>query len=407
MTTMDGLFKVVYADKLQNLIPDFAILQKRIAFSSSEKELGQKYIQPVNLAHEAGFTYAGSAGNVVTLSDAVNGVTKPAEVVGSELILKAQLSYKAVAAASQKGQKAFVKATSWKVSDMNDAMRKRLEISFLYGSSGLGTVESLSDLGSNRGTIVVTAATWAGGIWAGSEGAFLDAYTSTTKNNTGTLQITKVDSDTRTLTVAYSGTWASDVAVGDELYFAGSYGNEMAGLKKIITNSTTLFNIDASAYSLWKGNTITNVGTLSHGKIQSAIAKAVNKGLQEKVLMMVSPAGWTALNTDMAALRMFDSSYKSAKLESGAESLVFHSTNGSIEVLSHPLVKDGDYFILPEESVMRIGSTDVTFSLPGSEEQFFMFVPNRNAVELQCMADQALFVEKPAHCVYGSGITYA
>jgi hypothetical protein len=77
-----------------------------------------------------------------------------------------------------------------------------------------------------------------------------------------------------------------------------------------------------------------------------------------------------------------------------------------MEVLSHPLVKEGDAFILPIDSIMRIGSTDLTFSVPGMEEQFFRFVDGYNAVELQCMSDQAIFIERPAHSVYLSGVTY-
>jgi hypothetical protein len=56
---------------------------------------------------------------------------------------------------------------------------------------------------------------------------------------------------------------------------------------------------------------------------------------------------------------------------------------------------------------MRLGSVDLSFGVPGMDETFFTLVANTNAVELQCMADQAIFLEKPAHAVYLSGITYS
>lgn len=407
VSTLNGLFKVVYADKLEDLVPDYAVLQKRVEFVGADKELGNYYAQPVNLAHEAGFTYNGEAGGVTTLNAAVNGTLKEAQVKGTEIILRSQLSYGALARASKAGPKAFKRASGWKVEDMNNSARKRLEISMIYGGSGIGTVESVNS-GSGSGSFVITAATWAGGIWAGAEGARLDAYTGSSQNNLqGELKVTAVNADTRTISVTCTGTLSDEIAAGDVVYFRGSYGNDMAGVRKIITNSTTLFNIDAGAFSLWKGTEYSSTGQLSHAKLQDAIMKAVNKGLMEKVLVLVSPKAWGVLCSDQAALRVFDSSYSSSSGKNGFESLSFHSVNGPVEIVAHPMVKDGDAFILPVDALMRIGSTDLTFGVPGMDESFFRLVDGSNAVELQCMADQAIFIEKPAHAVYMSGITYA
>lgn len=43
-STLDGLFKDVYGDKLDSLIPDFGILTKRIGFSSAKKT-GRDFVQ--------------------------------------------------------------------------------------------------------------------------------------------------------------------------------------------------------------------------------------------------------------------------------------------------------------------------------------------------------------------------
>ncbi len=413
VATLDGLFKKVFSDKLGDLIPDFAILQKKIEWVAAEKELGAFYAQPVALSAEAGFSYLGTAGGVTALQAAANGVMKEAQIYGSELVLRSQLSYASLSRAAKSGEGAFKRASAFKVMDMNDSMRKRLEISMLYGQNGVGTVESATDLTGGVCEIVITAATWAGGIWAGAEGARLDAFTTTTKNNaSGVLTITKVDSDNRKLTCTFTGTLATEVAAADVLYFqstnsGSSVFNEMAGLQKIISNTGSLFGIDASVYSLWKGTTVSSVGQLAFAKIQTGIARAVNKGLMGKVAVLLSPAGWSSLNSDQAALRVFDNSYGSSKAENGAESLMFHGVNGAIELISHPLVKDGDAFIVPLDTVQRVGSLDLSFQVPGMDgEKFFRLVSDYNAVELQCMADQAIFLEKPSQAVYLSGITY-
>ena len=411
VSTLNGLFKTVYADKLLDLVPDYAVLQKKIPFVSADKETGNFYAQPVNLSHEQGFTYNGDAGSVVTLNAAINSTMKEAQVKGTEMILRTQITYTALSRASKAGPKAFKRASAWKVEDMNNSMRKRREISMIYGQSSIGEVESITSA-SGSGTITITAASWAGGIWAGAENAAIDSFTSTTKNNTGgDIVITAVNSDTRTLSVTCTGTFSNECQAGDLLFFKGtnsgsSVFTEMAGLQKIIQNSSTLFNINAGTYSLWKGNTVTSVGQLTHAKVQDALARAVNKGLMDPVLLLVSPKGFNTLNADLAALRMFDSSY-GTEGKNGFEKLVFHSVNGPVEVVSHPLVKDGDAFIVPLDSVMRLGSVDLSFGVPGMDETFFTLVANTNAVELQCMADQAIFLEKPAHAVYLSGITYS
>ena len=411
VSTLNGLFKTVYADKLLDLVPDYAVLQKKIPFVSADKETGNFYAQPVNLSHEQGFTYNGDAGSVVTLNAAINSTMKEAQVKGTEMILRTQITYTALSRASKAGPKAFKRASAWKVEDMNNSMRKRLEISMIYGQSSIGEVESITSA-SGSGTITITAASWAGGIWAGAENAAIDSFTSTTKNNTGgDIVITAVNSDTRTLSVTCTGTFSGECQAGDLLFFKGtnsgsSVFTEMAGLQKIIQNSSTLFNINAGTYSLWKGNTVSSVGQLTHAKVQDALARAVNKGLMDPVLLLVSPKGFNTLNADLAALRMFDTSY-GTEGKNGFEKLVFHSVNGPVEVVSHPLVKDGDAFIVPLDSVMRLGSVDLSFGVPGMDETFFTLVANTNAVELQCMADQAIFLEKPAHAVYLSGITYS
>lgn len=414
VASMNGLFKTIYADKLIDLIPDFAILQKRIDFVSAEKETGAFYAQPVVLAHEAGFTYNGTAGGVATLNGQLAGAMKEAQVYGSELILRAQLSFMALSRASTQGAKAFKRATSFKVEDMNNATRKRLEIAMLYGQDSIGTVLTNGG-GTTSYVITLTAASWAGGIWAGAEGAQVDIFDTgktVKRNGSGTLTVASVNTDTRaiTLTASTSGD-IDDCVATDVILFRGACTatptySEMAGLSTIIQNSGTLFNISASTYSLWKGTTITSVGQISFAKLQDAVGRASNKGLMEKVLVLVSPKAWSVLNADQAALRMFDSSFSGKKSENGSESLMFHGVTGPMEVVSHPLVKDGEAFIVPPDSLMRVGSLDLSFGVPGFDDQFVRYVQDANAVEIMCLADQAIFLERPAHAVMLTGITY-
>ncbi len=44
----------------------------------------------------------------------------------------------------------------------------------------------------------------------------------------------------------------------------------------------------------------------------------------------------------------------------------------------------------------RIGSTDVTMALPGSNEELTVQVSNNTAIEFRSMSDQGIFIEVPA-----------
>jgi hypothetical protein len=412
--TLNGLFKQVFADKLLPLVPEFAILQKLVSFADAEK-VGRYYSQPVVVSSEAGFTYLGISGAVSSLNNPLAGQIQEAQVYPSELNLRAQLSYASLTRAAEKGPRAFERESKFKVEDMNGAVRKRLEIAMLYGQSGIGTVSTSTYDGSTYTNVVLTDASWAGGIWAGMEGAMIDSWNGTSRRNGAVtpLVIAKVNASTKTL--SFSADQTSNVAAGDVLFFynsrtgATSY-NEMAGLQTILSNtSSSLFNIDASLWSLWQGNSVTSAGNLSLAKLQLWVALAVNRGLMEKVAVFLSPKGWAQLANNEAALRMYDRSYSSKQAENGFEALRFHSQNGLMEIYSHPMVKDGDCFILPVEMLTRIGSVDLTFGRPGvdgEETVYFDRVPGTTALELQAMCDQAIFLPKPSHGVFATGITY-
>lgn len=414
--TLNGLFKQVFSDAgLLPLINDFAIIQKLVGELSEADKVGRYFSQPVIVASENGVTYLGSSGGVNPLVNPQSGQIQEAQVIPSEFNIRAWLAYGALSRAAEKGKRAFEKETTHVVEDLNMQARKRLEIAMLYGQKGIGTVSTSTYDGATYTNVVLTDATWAGGIWAGSEGSLLDAFNGVNRRNASDtpLQVYAVNSDTKTL--SFVGDVTASIAAGDVLFYFGarvtatSVYNEMAGLQAILQNSGVLFNIDAARWSLWKGNSVSSIGTLSLAKIQTYIALAVNKGLMEKVAVFLSPKAWATLATNETALRAYDRSYTSKSAENGFEALKFHSQNGLMELYSHPMVKDGDLFIVPIDMLKRIGSVDLTFGRPGvdgEETVYFDRVPGQTALELQCYSDQAIFLPKPAHGIFGNGITY-
>lgn len=396
--TLNGLFKEAYADKLENLIPEGLKLYKMIDFLPKEKQPGNLYHQPVILGHEHGVTFASSDDDAFNLNAPVAGQIKDAQVRGNPVVLRSVLGYTAASRAAQGGAKAFMDATKFLVANMLRSITKKLEIELLYGQMGYASVASVSGA-----VMTITTAEWAPGIWAGAEQMPIEIRDAAGTTVRGQATVASVDLVARTVTVDLM---PAGVAGTDVIWHKGAYGNEFAGVHKILTNSGTLFNISASAYSLWSGNTYSaGSASLSIAKIERAIALAVAKGLDSDVVVMVNPKTWADLLSEQTALRRFDSSYKSDMTEVGSKSIKFYGQNGMISIEPSIYCKEGYAYVLAIQEFARVGSTDVTFKRPGMEGNFFRELENSAGVELRCFSDMALFCSAPGKQVLISAIT--
>lgn len=397
--TLNGLFKEVYADELVNLIPEGIKLLTKIQFSK-RNSLGSNYHQPVILGHEHGVTFAGGDEDAFTLQNAIAGQIKDAQVMGSQLVLRSVLGLAAASRALEGGPKAFMSATKFLVGNMLRSVTKKLEIEMLYGQVGYATLDATLSSGNTVATI--PAAQWAPGIWAGAEGMPIEIKDTTGATSRGTANVLSVDFDNRTVTL--DGAIAAVVST-DVIWHRYAYGKEFAGIHKILSNSGTLFGINAGTYAMFRGNAYSAGGALSYTKIQEAIAKAVAKGLDTDVMVILNPEVWADVLTDMAAQRSFDSSYSASVAEKGSREIKFHGQNGLIEIVPSIYCKLGYAYVISPEDYMRIGSTDVTFNRPGKDGEFFRDLDNAAGYELRCYTDQALFCSAPAKGVLISGIT--
>jgi hypothetical protein len=286
---------------------------------------------------------------------------------------------------------------------MLKSFAKRLEIGLMYGQDSIGSVESVV------GQVVkIFDFDWAPGIWSGAENMPITILNPAKTSTRGNFTVVSVDLDLKEITLAESlvSLVANDVLVFKSSQTAGPVFNDFAGIHKIITNTGVLFNINASAYNLWKGNII-NVGAnfsggeavLSFAKIEEAIAKAMDKGLNdEEVTVLCNPKSWKNLLTEQAAKRMYDDSYNPSKMENGAKTIRFHGPNGLIEIVPSIYCKEGYAYIIPVKEFMRVGSTDITFEQPGFEGKFLRLLESHNGYEMRAYTDQALFTSKPGLC---------
>lgn len=388
--TLNGFFKETYADKLKELIPDGVKLLNKIKFMSKDKQPGNLYHQPVILGLEHGVTFAASDEDAFNLNAPVAGQVKDAQVRGNPVVLRSLLGYAAASRAALGGQKAFMDATKFLVANMLRSMAKKLEIEMLYGQIGYGTIASTG----SAPTYTITTAEWAPGIWAGAEGMPIEIRSSDGTTSRGTATVFSVDMTAQSITL---NSTLSNVVSTDVIWHYGAYGNEFPGIHKILTiSSGILFNIDVGQFNLFRGNSYDALsGALSFTKLTQAVARAVEKGLDGRVLALVNPRAWSNMLSDQAALRKYDSSYSSSKAENGMTSILFHSQNGEIEIEPSIYVKQGYAYVLSLEEWFRVGSTDMTFKRPGQGEEFFRDLENAAAYELRLYSDQAVFCMAP------------
>jgi hypothetical protein len=415
--SLANLFQEVYAKEVKYPIPDGAMLVKELPFKGVETTTGGKFIQPVILTRENGFTYqAGDSDSAFALRNASAHVSKRAELVGSNLVGRGRLGYEAAARAAS-GKAAFVEATELLVENLTESAAFRLELMFLYGQSGIGTVDS----SPSTTVLPVTAATWAPAIWAGLEGCAIMVITSDLATVKGTANISSVEMDEtsanyRKVTLAAAITLP---VAGDLIFFAGAVEaggtyHECVGLDKIITTSSgNLFGISVTSYPLWRGNTYTVSGALTLTKIMGGVKRAVSKGLKGECRLLVSPKAWFDLvNPTMDAVasagaRKIDQSYGAKKVEFGTEAIKIYGPQGrNVEIVAHPYVKEGEAFLVPMKSLRRVGAQDIDFKTPGMKsEDMFIHLQDNAGYEFRCYANQALFCDSPAHCVKFTSIT--
>jgi len=408
-TTLTGLFKDVYEDKIVNLVPESSVFQKRIKFVENDKREGRLLHQPVLLSLPTGMTFGVGA---VALETPVASTMGDAQIAGAGMTLADRITYDVAAKAASGGVRAFVEATELIVDALTQSMSKFIEIELMWGSSAHGTLgESTVHTGtSTTATVTIDLAEWSAGIWSGMENINVDMYNAGVLVNTNAaLVVTAVNVSTRVITMTGNSTDVTAINTANgtalQIFPYHAFGQEMQGYYNILANTGTLFNINAATYALWQSNSYSVGSTaLNFGKVQSGISLATARGLMEDVTVFVNPKTYSNLITSQAGARRYDSSYKKSELENGTESLCFYGPNGKIEIVGHIFMKEGYAFALPLKRCQRTGATDLTFTLPGMPGEFFLQLPGYTAYELRCYTLQAAFLNSPAKAVLFTAI---
>ena len=414
-TALVGNFRQAWGNNVPELFKFVAPLTNRLKFSPPEKEVGGIYHQPVDLQQEHGFTYS-AADSTPTLLASVAGKMGDAQIGGSQIFGRSRVTYESIMRSANSAQ-AVKQATKHVVRRLGLSGTKRLEIDILHGRRGIGVISAISGTSTTR-VLTISDASWAAGIWAGMENCTLDAYRTnaayadTKINANAPIVLTAVNVTDKKLSVSGNSTDLTSLdsyaaSTGFLFFETSSTTASMAGIDTIVRNTGTLFNISATDYALWGGNTYsTSTGTPSMAKFLEALAMAQSFGLQGmKATAIVSPKCYGVLNSDEAALVRHGVAKK--KGENGFESLEYNGSTGPLEILAHAFQKDGLAHIVVEEEIHRVGAQDLDFVSRGANgEKLILEVADSPTSEMRLQSHQAIYCEAPRHMVLLDGITY-
>lgn len=413
-TTLNGFFKPVFGDKLVKLQTNAGKILALFPFDK-KNIMGKDFEVPMVANGEQGFTFSAPDQDAFDLNGAIASRTRNAVVTAYQTVLQVTFSYE-VAAKAAKSEGAFADAMTYRMEAMTESFDREITCQVLYGSEGRGQTSSSANSSSTKTVVTFTAASWAPSMWVGAETMQVQFYTAVpalvSSGADSIFAISAVDFDNRTITVTgtTTGISALDSAIGSgtcSIWRYGLYGNEMVGVSKIVSNTGTLYTIDAASYSMVRGNTKNIGGALTMAGLLSAMAVPCGRGLEEDAVLLISSQAWADLNADLHGNRRYDGSYEVTKSKSGVRVIEYFAQNGTIEIHGSGFIKGGDGILFPKNRASRKGSIDRSFGIPGEDETFFRHMDSKAGYEYRCYGAQSAYIENPSHCLKLTGITAA
>lgn len=436
--TSVNLFKKVYG-QINKAVPKFFVLSREIPFQQSAL-VGASYIEAVVLSGEVGWTLLGTDMNNIDLNTAGSSNVKQAEIIPSVIVLRSLVPVTFMSRAANGGEEAFMKGTSYVMESHMESHDRLLEIirhngqspyllgrvsyapvstvyrGATYGGSGTVTLTK-SDATTIAFTAGINAASkaillqpgdFAAGFFVGNEGAQIrevDANGAIVASG----KLVSVDVSLGFITVDFQPVAAGSIGSHRICFQGQESALDAVGLHKVMTNTGSLFGINAASYSLWRTPQIA-VGAkrFNLDAVQAGVAQAVNAGgLDKSLVILVSPDTFGKMIKDEAALRRHDAKYNSAKSENGFESIEIYSQNGVNMIVADRFCMEGLAFGIVKEDWLRGGSSDVSFQPRGTGgREMIKLLDEKNAYDIRSYSDQFLLCRRPARQIMWTGLNW-
>jgi hypothetical protein len=416
LTSWAGVAKKRYG-KFSNPLPSDNTIAQFMPFVRKDMQGGESYNFPVKLSHEHGFT-PNVDNSAFALNAARDSITKNATLTGATIMLRGTLPYDTTSALMHGAENggpngsSFFEPVDAKVEGLMVSGEMYREVQLMYGAgtaaaaaANIGVINanvSAADL--DPGTIVnLTAASWAPGLWANLQNALVDIY----QSDGSTLRESSVVVDaiveaTNRLSISKASSTAVPAA-GDVIVLRDARTKSCYGLQAILENSGALFGISAATYPQWKAVSKNIGGTLTRAAILGLAARLYANGVRDGGKLFVAGCQFSDLDEEAAELVRFKEGVVSK--DQGSQNLLYRSPAGIIEVAVHSYMKNGIAMFLSTDNGRRVGNTDLTFNLPGTNKWFYTELPDNAGGQFRIYSNQAPVLERPYHCAILSGIT--
>lgn len=413
------IFKRRYGEFI-NPLPSEDTIANYGKFVAQDRRPGENYNFPIKVGNEHGQT-ANIDGSAFALNAPIDSVVLNAQLDGATIMLRGTIPYDVTAKSSNgagDGSKggAFWQAMDGKVEMMMSSGELYRELALMYGpgtaaaaAANLGACAA-SISGANLAApqvITITRATWAAGIWNQlAPNALVDIYQAdgTTVRETGVTVQSQVAATNR-LSLFKTGSVAT-VAAGDVIVPFGWRLKSCYGLQAILENSGSLFGISATTYNVWKSVAFANgSAVLTRAKIGQIAARLFPNGLTKGGTLFVSGPTFADLAEEADALVRFTDSNTSDVKRQGDNRIEYRSPIGIIRVQLHRFMKQSIAFFIANDVLKRVGATDLTFALPGTNKWFYKELENTAGSQIALYSNQAPVLEIPYHCAIISAIS--
>lgn len=426
-------------------------------------EGGTTFAPPQSQPGEGGLTYVGPRAGQVT----------DAQLQGMQIHGRSRVTYEAIARSAQSvsnyggadKKKAVQTATKLVADGLMQGTLKKIEALMLHGREGIGQMDSAVNASNTVATVYEGAAgfavdlalspqSWSAAMWAAFEGHTFDIFADTAGLPSGTKLNTAANSlltgganQTGLVLIAVNPTtpltngtaigrvirlWSSSgtagavgtgviggwtpaaAGVNHVCFESGGPANEFVGLGLMAQNTTTLFNINAANYGMWRGNNLAGVGNLRLAQLIRAISATIlNFGGQGATIRSVVPTELFAqFANDESTLKRYSSS-TGGDAENGFDSIQMYLPHKSrLEILGHALQKDGVVLSYIPDEIVRVGSAELDFvnraasNGKGRKEQFLVEVQDRPSSEMRLYGQFAPICATPRHLLRMSGVTF-
>lgn len=348
MTTVDGLLKEVYEDKLRDQLQSQIKTLKRIERSSEgvTHEVGGKYVAfPIRVKRNHGI--------------GARNENEPLPVAQTQTYVQARVQLKYLYGALQltgqvfelaeRDPQAFASALDQEVNGLREGLKKDGNRQVYGTNTGVLAVAV-----SGSTTTLVNAN--AGALQYLEVGMVVDVIDSDGSTvNSSDAVIESIDLSTGTVTFEDTVT---TVAVNDFLVRADSLGKEITGFSQIVSDSGTVYNVNPSTYPVWTGNVDSSGGALSEGKMIELVDTINSRGGGQPTVAFTSKGVRRAYFKLLQQQRQYTNTQK---FDGGFTGLAFTTDDGDIPIVSDFDCQPGRLYFVNEKEIKLYEAADWSF----------------------------------------------